>query len=537
MTRKPNKKGPRRHVLSDHKKRGKAYIPPFVDGLRNYPNFQGHTWHDDVLPELMWIALLYQAEPTRAGELAAEVVRAARVVHHGRRRLPFAMTSAWSALSAAASKRVRALLQKTECFEVVSAALAPLVVLYPQCPMTPIFRRRAPKPSDEQLDAHLAQMGRAAEKLLIRRTRDAALIQGIAVFAMAASGSMSPNGLVLQDLPLLTDYPTTPESKRIEQRVRLTSSMLARTCEQDSGWREYFWRRGFALSPCLVAPDRFHAGVHDTMETAELILSALETLSASLEKEFEAAWTSFPVDLASPMKSQVIGGLLARQVRYVRHMLITPRLLCDELGQPLLRSMVESAITSAWLIRNGQPADLERYVLFGLGQEKLALEHLSATAETSVFLEERRQREIAVRTEWLDGQRFRSLLPVDVSSSWMAPRSLRDLAEQVDMIDLYNTVYTSTSAQVHGSWNAVGRTALRYCFNPLHRLHMVPDIESTRMDLMMVLTALRILARSWEVTREWASDMLPCASVSQALREVETLLDGKSTEQGAPKEE
>src|SRR5207245_1588772 len=93
------------------------------------------------------------------------------------------------------------------------------------------------------------------------------------------------------------------------------------------------------------------------------------------------------------------------------------------------------------------------------------------------------------------------------------------------MIDLYNTVYTPTSSQVHGSWNAVGRTALRYCLNPLHRLHMVPDIETTRLDLTSVVSALRILHRSWDVWREWAPDVPASACLPAALAEIAATLD------------
>jgi hypothetical protein len=273
----------------------------------------------------------------------------------------------------------------------------------------------------------------------------------------------------------------------------------------------------------VLPRNRFHAGAEDSPGIAEAIVALFEQLSADLEKEFAEGWAHCPVDLAHPQQSQVIGGLLARQVRYVRHLLITPRLLLDELGQPLLRSMVESAITLAWLIRKGQPEDYTRFVLYGLGQEKLALEHLKAAQpEPGAYLEQRRQQELYVRGDCLEGQRVSWLTSVDVSTGWA---NLRELAEQAGMIDLYNSVYGPTSAQVHGSWNAVARTAMRYCLNPLHRLHLVPDIETTRMDLTTVVTALRILERGWEATCEWAKEMPPSKCLPATLSKLSALLD------------
>jgi hypothetical protein len=526
-----SKKPGRRRVLQDHHRRGKVYVPPFVAGLGDYPNVRGHTWHDDVSPEFMWIALLYLAARERSAELAQEVVRAVRSLRGIKRAQTFAATSAWSALSPASSRTIRARLRKDGHLAELTEALAPLVWLYPECPMAPVFRAGRKKPTSEQRDAYLERMRQAAMLLLIRRTRDAALIQGIAVFAAVAGGGMSPRGLDLQNLPRLMEYPHTPESRRMEQTVRMTASMLALTCDGGNVWRSYFWRRGYALSECHLARDRFHAGADDGAAMAEAIVAAFENLSAELETEFAEAWAHCPVDLSAPHQSQVIGGLLARQVRYVRHLLITPRLLLDELGQPLLRSMVESAMTLAWLVRKGQAEDYARFVEFGLGQEKLALEHLRAdVSESCAYLAGRRKSELSARSEWLESQRFSALLSVDVSTGW-TQMSLRELAEQAGVLDLHNRIYGPTSAQVHGSWNAVGRTALRYCLNPLHRLHMVPDIETTRVDITMVVQALQILGSSWEVTREWAKEMPACRCVPAALSRLSTILDASDSQE------
>ena len=261
------------------------------------------------------------------------------------------------------------------------------------------------------------------------------------------------------------------------------------------------------------------------METAEKLTSLFEGLSSALEEELAAAWNQVPVDLAAPQQSEVVGGLLTRQVRYVRHLLAHHALLLDELGYLVLRSMVESAITLAWLIRKGQPADYDRFVQYGLGQEKLALDHLGATHETSAFLERRRQQDLAIRQDWLQSQKHLQLLPVDVSIHWAAPKKIRDLAEEADLMDLYTTVYGPTSAYVHGSWNTVGRTALRYCVHPQHRLHMIPDVATTRLDLTTVITAIRVLHRSWDAVREWATDVPASICLPETIEQIGATLD------------
>src|SRR5262245_18073415 len=75
--------GGRRRALPDHKQEGKVLQPPFLAGLaagsQGQPlvTMQGHTWHDDILPELYWIALLYRRMPERTCEICTKLIGAA----------------------------------------------------------------------------------------------------------------------------------------------------------------------------------------------------------------------------------------------------------------------------------------------------------------------------------------------------------------------------------------------------------------------------------------------------------------------------
>jgi hypothetical protein len=117
-------------------------------------------------------------------------------------------------------------------------------------------------------------------------------------------------------------------------------------------------------------------------------------------------------------------------------------------------------------------------------------------------------------------------------SNWTKLK-VRELAEQAGMIETYNAVYGPMSASVHGSWNAIARTGMRYCMNPLHRFHMVPDVHGLTIDLTVPLTGVRVLQVGWEAYRKWATGVAPLECCERALDEVATVLEGLGGERPA----
>jgi hypothetical protein len=490
---------------------------------------RGHTWHDDILPELFWLALLYRRVPQRTCAVATALIRrATELIHHEPPPI-FAFASEYSKLPKDLRATLLSGLESEGVLDELLTALSPQRVLFPDCPMNVLFEGKDVAYSLDREEA-LRAVFEAGKIIAVRRTADAAVIQGMAVLGMAlARPRMLPYKIDLEHLHL---YPQTVESRAAEQQTRLVVGSLSAMIREETSWREYFWRQGFAILPCLPAPDRFHEGAVDSHSIAESVTSVFEELDSEIVKALELAWSNSPVDLAHPLESELYGALITRQVRFVRHLLSKPDYWNSELGGLVLRSMAEAAMTLGWLVRNGGPDDRERFWLYGLGQEKLALDHLAAAPLTGDFLVRRRERDIAARREWLESQRTNQLLPVDLAN-WTT-LTVRQLAEQGGMINTYNAVYGPMSAHVHGSWNAIGRTSMRYCMNPLHRFHMIPDVEAVTIDLTVPLASLRVLQEGWEAYREWAPGVEALTCCDRALEQIVAVLDapepGQSSE-------
>lgn len=520
---------PPSRILADHKRLGSVFQPPFLTGLGNYPNLGGFTWHDDIAPELMWIALLHSASPEDSLDLAVEVVKAAKNAYHGPEPPLFSKTSSWVTLDAKARLQVLESLANAGALQRVQESLAPLFALFPECPMTPILGDLGASSTEVEMDSHHQRMFAAADKLFVRRFGEAPLIQGTFLIASALTDSIRAHSLAevrLEDLKLPHD---DARWRKAEREVRGLVNAFVRGSTGEANWCQYFWRQGFSLSPCMPANRRFHSDVDIRITPSVELEQAYADLSAAVEQDFEDMWSGIHVDLSKPTQSEVVGGLISRQVRCLLQLSSSLPLWVDEVSQPLLRSATEAAINLSWLVRCGDVDDFSRFVDFGLGQEKLWIAHLNASPQASPFLERVRKKELFVRQEWLNTQRLSPLLEVDVAKGWN-PVGLRLMAEQSGSIEIYNSIYFPASAHVHASWNAVGRTALTHCMNPLHRLHMVPDVHDARLDLMPVLKGVHVLMHSWRVLQEWDKTVKPAVKTLAAEARLLEVLDKATAE-------
>jgi hypothetical protein len=203
--------------------------------------------------------------------------------------------------------------------------------------------------------------------------------------------------------------------------------------------------------------------------------SKIEELIRSFIKnarlELKERWEKWTIDLSQNEIHEVVGALLARQVTLSRQMAENPLIWNGHIAPLILRAMADVYISLAWVLKD--PIERSRnFVLYGLGQAKLQLEHRKAqigdrepTSEEKMLIE--------ASESWINSQRFAFLTEVNVGS-WSGI-STRQMAEEADCIDFYNYVYTPFSACTHSMWHHIARYNLTQCANPLHQYHQVPE--------------------------------------------------------------
>jgi hypothetical protein len=79
---------------------------------------------------------------------------------------------------------------------------------------------------------------------------------------------------------------------------------------------------------------------------------------------------------------------------------------------------------------------------------------------------------------------------VDISSSFADGKSLREMAGECDLLDLYRHAYQLESGIVHSEWWSVEIHAMQRCLNVLHRGHLIPSLS-------LSTGGNKLVAKSW----------------------------------------
>ena len=224
-----------------------------------------------------------------------------------------------------------------------------------------------------------------------------------------------------------------------------------------------------------------------------LTQEAIEKYISHVEAELRERWNSWKNDLYLNHVHEAIGALLARQVTLVTHFARSPVSWNVHIAPLFLRAMIDVYINFAWILKDPSERS-ERFVLYGLGQQKLQLEHRRKQL-TKEGIEVESDPVVKATEDWINSQRYEFLVDVDVGH-W-AGLNVRSMAEEADCMDLYNFSYAPFSAGVHSTWPHLCRLNLTVCKNPLHKFHRVPTIDEYPSDIGFLDTAAKYLSKSF----------------------------------------
>lgn len=233
----------------------------------------------------------------------------------------------------------------------------------------------------------------------------------------------------------------------------------------------------------------------DTAVAWERIEGIISTYIDMARKELSDRWSRWPLDLAREELHEAVGALLARQVTLATQLAQAPSVWNHHVGPILLRTMVDLHITMAWVLKD--PAERSRkFILYGLGQNKLNMEHRRTELKAD-GLNPEEDPVIKAGEIWATSQRFPFLTAVE-TGPWSG-LSTRDMAEEADCLDLYRYAYIPFSAAVHSMWHHISRLNLRLCENPLHRYHGIPVDSGLSVEPDYLYRGAKYLEKSFDL--------------------------------------
>jgi hypothetical protein len=460
----------RKPVLADHVRRGKLFSPPLVELHRQTQGGKvgGVEWVRWSVPEVVWIALLQAAlPPLRVSGLVRNLVAAGR---KARRDRSFCLASDYGALDDVERSRLTSELAR-EDVDGLCHALGPLAKHFPTYPMNWLV---APGLDDAPADAgDLELIENVVESVLERRERPAMLTQCTVAFAILATEQVIWRSRI--ELNRISEYPATDESRLMGSQVRAMLNGLVLPRTTGSATSLSFWRRGRTITSCRVwtvdmPPPDFEA-LRALNETGT-------TFARSVFAEVLALAEDLPPDAERPEQREVILGLLQRQAQFAADVARDATLTMPPWAEMGLRAMAEGLIRIRWLLREDEDPHYQEFISYGLGQEKLRIEHLKRLRDERGLEEddpanESTNAEISAREAWVNEHRYTFLQEVDVGGGTHG-KDLRKLADESDSGELHRLVFQPLSSTVHGHWNAIGRLNLTRCASPLHGVERLP---------------------------------------------------------------
>jgi len=192
-----------------------------------------------------------------------------------------------------------------------------------------------------------------------------------------------------------------------------------------------------------------------------------------VELEFTDRWNNWNKELKDIEVYEVVGGILARQIS-IGFGFIESRASWNENVAPIImRSMIDNYINFAWILQDPLERS-KRFIYFGLGQEKLIVEHRKKDMESRDNLPNEKMM-IEHSENWINAHRYTFL--TEVSFKTWSEKTVRQMAEESDCIDLYNYAYSPFSCATHNMWNHIAKYNLIESNNPLHRNFKIPIVH------------------------------------------------------------
>ncbi len=204
---------------------------------------------------------------------------------------------------------------------------------------------------------------------------------------------------------------------------------------------------------------------------------AIDAFKEHLAAQVNDRWTVWAHNHEKRHVHEVVRGLLARQATLAGELASNPSIWNAHSAPLFLRPMVENCITIAWILKEPDER-AKQFITYGLGQENLLLEHVKADLREAGG-DPDKDPAIENWEQWLNGLRYTFLTEVNVGD---LGANLREMTEEVGLLDLHRKDYALWSSATHNRWQHVVRFNVEYCTNPFHGYHRVPTIPQATPD-------------------------------------------------------
>jgi hypothetical protein len=372
-------------------------------------------------------------------------------------------------------------------------SVAQALAAYPLRPAEWLVDREMTPPGQEEIDL----LARAVLEVLKDGHREA-VIKCLYIWSAVQAGTFSTSA---ETIELLQRYPTDSKTRaKADSVVRaMWGAHKGWLLHEDEDrfadaikWARVFWGANSMTTRCMrrrngeadehsnregdvETPSDATSGDRATVPGAMPERGAhLRQLAMDLLSSYVEALEMSPARLYDHERQEVHSGLVARAGRDVITALGAPDLWCMEHGAHIIRALVEVRIFLQWMAQQ-DPSIYRTFQDYGAGKAKLyarIMDELPEEVRRPDFEEAIKDLKNLSRNDEVIDYRV-----VDTRDSFAEGKSIRAMAEECGLIDLYRQAYYMASGVAHSEWWSVETHAMERCLNILHGGHLIPSLS------------------------------------------------------------
>lgn len=372
-------------------------------------------------------------------------------------------------------------------------SVADALASYPLRPAEWLVDREMTSPGREEIDL----LARAVLGTLKDGHREA-VIKCLYIWSAVQAGTFSTSAEMID---LLRLYPNDPKTRdKADSAVRsMWGAHKVLLVHEDEGhfanaikWAKAFWGANSMTSRCMrrrefdadesdieegimdLPTDTASNGEESTPAAVPDEGAHLRQLAIDLLSSYVEALETSPAHLYDREQQEVHSGLIARAGRDVITALGARDLWCMEHGAHIIRALVEIRIYIQWMGRQ-DPTIYRAFQEYGAGKAKLyarIMDELPEEARRPDFEEAIKDLETLSHNDEVIDHRV-----VDTRDSFAEGKSIRAMAEECDLLDLYRQAYSMASGVAHSEWWSIETHAMERCLNVLHGGHLIPSLS------------------------------------------------------------
>jgi len=489
VKKKKKKQNNKSTTLGGHKRVGKKLIPPMVNILGS--NFRKARWFYNIFPEILWIAILIHKYGWRKtiSDLDEIIKQLYEIIQDNKKKKIFAFISDYTILNDEERKLfLKRLNYNTKCR--LEYCLNVITYYYPKCPLNWLSNNKV---QDIQATLELGMLKSISKKAIDRSNKFTMELQATVLYLEQRTGKVIyTEDVQPPNLNEISNYPLTEESKRIAASIRADINNLEEFIDKESDWLSYYWTRTLEISSCTYPNiEKREVSKDEDVGRINKIYNTCTILFRDLNKELEEITYKYKLDLRDTKKFEVLTGMLSRNAQFLADLCSNISNLFDPISKIILRCMFETRVRLKWYIKKGKGKDYDEFKEYGLGQEKLLLEHYKN------LLDDKRPNKVDLENycqqieNWINMQNLTMLLPIDLKGK-IGEKNLRDMCIELNELNIHRYYLSPFSSYVHGYWNSICKVNLVQCKNPLHGFHFIPQITPRVIDIYILIDAANI---------------------------------------------